>query len=60
MTSQLIADPLAVSGTTVSVVTEEEAVERITATTTSGDLVLTVGAGDVTALGPRILDALGR
>lgn len=60
VTSRLVADPLAASGTTVSVVTEEEAVERIAATTTQGDLVLTVGAGDVTALGPRILDALGR
>ncbi len=60
VTSRLVADPLAASGTTASVVTEDEAVERIVATTTRGDLVLTVGAGDVTALGPRILDALGR
>ncbi|WP_338751624.1 UDP-N-acetylmuramate--L-alanine ligase [Janibacter alittae] len=60
VSSHLVADPLAASGTAVSVVTEEEALERIVATTAPGDLVLTVGAGDVTALGPRILHALGR
>nr|WP_246297220.1 UDP-N-acetylmuramate--L-alanine ligase [Janibacter cremeus] len=60
VTSHLIADPLAASGTAASVVTEQEALERIAATTTQGDLVLTVGAGDITALGPQILHALGR
>lgn len=58
VTSQLIADPLAAAGTDVAVVTADEAIERIAGTTGPGDLVLTVGAGDVTALGPRILDAL--
>lgn len=60
VTSQLIAEPLAAGGSAVSVLSVADAVERVTATVTEGDLVLTVGAGDVTELGPRILDALGR
>ena len=57
--SHLIAEPLAAAGTTAGVVTAEEAIARIAESTGEGDLVLTVGAGDVTALGPRILAALG-
>ena len=59
VTSQLIADPLAAAGSTVEVVSEEQAIERIAASTHEGDLVLTAGAGDITTLGPRILAALG-
>lgn len=58
VTSHLIADPLAAAGTTVAVVPAEEAVSRIAEGAAEGDLVLTVGAGDVTELGPRILAAL--
>lgn len=58
VTSQLIADPLSASGGTAAVVSWEEAVSRIVADVGEGDLVLTVGAGDVTELGPRLLEAL--
>jgi len=60
ITSQLIADPLAAAGIAVAVVSGDEAITRIADGTAEGDLVLTVGAGDVTELGPRILKALGR
>ena len=59
VTSGLIAQPLAAAGTPVAVVGREAAVERVAAGVASGDLVLTVGAGDITELGPRILAALG-
>jgi UDP-N-acetylmuramate--alanine ligase len=36
----------------------EEAVERVTEWARPGDLILTLGAGDVTSLGPRIIKAL--
>lgn len=58
VTSSLIADPLSAAGTVTAVVPPEEAVRRIAEGTTEGDLVLTVGAGDITELGPRILRAL--
>lgn len=58
VTSHLVAEPLAAAGTTVAVVPADEAVTRIVEGAAEGDLVLTVGAGDVTELGPRILAAL--
>lgn len=60
VTSHLIADPVSASGTAVAVVTADEAIARVAAGVTEGDLVLTVGAGDVTELGPRILEELRR
>ena len=36
-----------------------DAVAEAAAAARPGDLVLTVGAGDVTALGPRLVDRLG-
>ena len=38
--------------------TAESAIEDIASYAQSGDIVMTVGAGDVTALGPRLLEAL--
>ena len=60
VTSHLVAEPLSAAGTTVAVVSVDEAITRIDAGVAAGDLVLTVGAGDVTDLGPRILEALRR
>ena len=58
VSSSLVADPLAAAGTPAAVVPAEEAVRRIVDGTSEGDLVLTVGAGDITELGPQILRAL--
>jgi UDP-N-acetylmuramate--alanine ligase len=55
VTSSLIADRLS-QGRLVS---SNEAVEAIVAAAGEGDIVLTVGAGDVTAYGPVIVEALG-
>jgi UDP-N-acetylmuramate--alanine ligase len=55
VTSSLIADRLS-QGRLVS---GNEAVEAIVAAAGEGDIVLTVGAGDVTAYGPVIVEALG-
>lgn len=60
VSSQLIADPLAARGRSVRVLPADEAVARVAAGAVAGDLVLTVGAGDITHLGPRLLEALGR
>ncbi|MGL4177331.1 MAG: UDP-N-acetylmuramate--L-alanine ligase [Dermatophilaceae bacterium] len=57
----LVGDPLvALPGDrTVQVgLTYDDAVATVVAAAGPGDLVLTVGAGDVTRLGPRVLDAL--
>ncbi len=58
VTSRLVAEPLSAAGTSAAVVSAEEALSRIAEGTAEGDLVLTVGAGDVTELGPRVLLAL--
>ncbi|MGE9809006.1 UDP-N-acetylmuramate--L-alanine ligase [Janibacter sp. G1551] len=58
VTSELVAEPLRASGSDVLVLDKESAVARAVEGTQSGDLVLTVGAGDVTALGALVLDAL--
>ena len=59
--SALIGDPLAALPGERSVVVEptrEQAVAAVVAPARPGDLVLTVGAGDVTGLAPLVLDAL--
>lgn len=55
VTSSLISDRLS-NG---RLVTGAEAVDAIAAVATEGDVVITVGAGDVTAYGPAIVEALG-
>ncbi|MDP9889757.1 UDP-N-acetylmuramate--L-alanine ligase [Pseudarthrobacter enclensis] len=55
VTSQLIADHLTGGGRLVG---SEDAVRSLAEAAVDGDVVLTVGAGDVTAYGPRIVEAL--
>lgn len=55
VTSQLIADHLSEGGRLVGAA---DAVDTLAAAAGEGDVVLTVGAGDVTAYGPRIVEAL--
>ena len=55
VTSQLIADHLDHGGRLVAA---RDAVSALTAAAADGDIVLTAGAGDVTAYGPRIVEAL--
>jgi UDP-N-acetylmuramate--alanine ligase len=56
VSSQLIAEHLEPGGRLVE---SGEAVAAIVGAADAGDIVLTVGAGDVTAFGPRIVEALG-
>jgi UDP-N-acetylmuramate--alanine ligase len=61
VTSALVGDPLrALPGTRSVLVgaTREEAVAALADAARRGDLVLTVGAGDVTALAPLLVEAL--
>ncbi len=44
----------------VSTPSAEEAIETVVARARPGDVIMTIGAGDVTALGPRILSALAQ
>ena len=55
VTSKLITDA---GFSEVRYATAESAIEDIVSCAQSGDIVMTVGAGDVTALGPRLLEAL--
>jgi UDP-N-acetylmuramate--alanine ligase len=55
VTSQLIADHLDSGGRLVNA---GDAVSALTAAAADGDIVLTAGAGDVTAYGSRIVEAL--
>ena len=55
VTSQLIADHLASGGRLVAA---DEAVAALVAAAGPGDIILTVGAGDVTSFGPQIVQAL--
>jgi UDP-N-acetylmuramate--alanine ligase len=55
VTSQLIADHLDHGGRLVAA---RDAVAALTAAAGPGDIVLTAGAGDVTAYGPQIVEAL--
>ena len=56
VSSDLIAD--AAGDSVRSAFDPQEAIAQIAAQAAEGDLVLTVGAGDVTAFGPRLLSAL--
>ena len=60
--SSLIASRLTTGAAEDRVVAEDraEAVRSLAAGATAGDVVLTMGAGDVTALGPDLLAELGR
>ncbi|MCQ0025107.1 UDP-N-acetylmuramate--L-alanine ligase [Streptomyces somaliensis DSM 40738] len=59
VTSALVTDAAAAAGARVTPVHDQAAVPGLIAgTARPGDLVLTMGAGDVTDLGPRILDRL--
>jgi len=55
VTSQLIADHLDEGGRLVAA---GDAVALLAASAADGDIVLTAGAGDVTAYGPQIVEAL--
>ncbi|MFE3516397.1 UDP-N-acetylmuramate--L-alanine ligase [Streptomyces sp. NPDC059166] len=59
VTSELIIDAAQAAGAEVTAVHDKDAVPAAVAGMAKpGDLVLTMGAGDVTDLGPRILDHL--
>lgn len=60
VTGRLLADPLGARGVATSyAATLSEAVEILATEVREGDVVLTVGAGDVTLLGPQLLERLG-
>jgi len=60
ITGKLVADAAAEAGATVVYrPTLREAIDELVATTRAGDLVLTTGAGDVTTVGPALLEKLG-
>lgn len=44
--------------TSVALASAEEAVARVVAAAANGDVVMTIGAGDVTALGPLVVEGL--
>ncbi|NNG39638.1 UDP-N-acetylmuramate--L-alanine ligase [Flexivirga sp. ID2601S] len=58
VTGALVADRVT-DAETVFAPTHEDALRAVLDRARPGDLVLTVGAGDVTTLGPRVLKALG-
>jgi UDP-N-acetylmuramate--alanine ligase len=59
VTSELITEAARAAGADVTAVHDKAEVPDVVAGMTKpGDLVLTMGAGDVTDLGPRILDRL--
>ena len=61
VTSTLIIDAARAAGAEVTAVSDKaEVPETVAGMAKPGDLVLTMGAGDVTDLGPRILDRLAR
>ncbi|UIX30105.1 UDP-N-acetylmuramate--L-alanine ligase [Streptomyces sp. GQFP] len=61
VTSTLIIDAARVAGADVTAVSDKAEVPEVVAGMAKpGDLVLTMGAGDVTDLGPRILDRLAQ
>jgi UDP-N-acetylmuramate--alanine ligase len=61
VTSELIIEAARVAGAEVTTVHDKAEVPAVVAgMAKAGDLVLTMGAGDVTDLGPQILDRLAR
>ncbi|MEU9981625.1 UDP-N-acetylmuramate--L-alanine ligase [Streptomyces sp. NPDC050856] len=61
VTSALIIDAARAAGADVTAVSDKDAVpDAVAGMARPGDLVLTMGAGDVTDLGPRILARLDR
>ncbi|WP_226344730.1 UDP-N-acetylmuramate--L-alanine ligase [Agilicoccus flavus] len=63
VTGELVAEAARSAGTTAQVHFVPErarAAAAVAALLRPGDLVLTVGAGDVTAIGPQILDLVGK
>ncbi|KAB7741056.1 UDP-N-acetylmuramate--L-alanine ligase [Nostocoides sp. F2B08] len=61
VSSNLISDRMSERGPGRSVVVEpdfEAAVQHVAAVARPGDVVMTIGAGDVTSLAPRLADAL--
>ncbi|MET8169173.1 UDP-N-acetylmuramate--L-alanine ligase [Streptomyces sp. NPDC005329] len=61
VTSELIIDAARAAGADVTAVHDKDlAPETVAGMAKAGDLVLTMGAGDVTDLGPRILDRLSQ
>ena len=61
VSSRLITDPL-FSGARAprgGLLDSDEAVRLVAEAASSGDIILTLGAGDVTALGPGLVEALG-
>ncbi|MDL5204413.1 UDP-N-acetylmuramate--L-alanine ligase [Streptomyces sp. ALI-76-A] len=61
VTSALVVEAARAAGADVTAVADQgEVPERVAGMAKPGDLVLTMGAGDVTDLGPRILDRLAQ
>ena len=61
ITSELIIEAARAAGAEVTAVPDKDEVPSLVAGMAKpGDLVLTMGAGDVTDLGPRILDVLSQ
>ncbi|WP_421013881.1 glutamate ligase domain-containing protein, partial [Glutamicibacter creatinolyticus] len=55
VTSELIADRIEVPS---AVLDNEQAIVRVVESAAPGDVIMTIGAGDVTHLGPRIVQAM--
>lgn len=55
VTSELISDRVDVPS---AVLDKEQAVTRVVESAAPGDVIMTIGAGDVTQLGPQIVEAL--
>lgn len=60
VSGQLVAEAIrrAGQGVVTYVADKNDLVDRLEQTTETGDLVLTVGAGDITGIGPMLLDRL--
>ncbi|KAB2343105.1 UDP-N-acetylmuramate--L-alanine ligase [Actinomadura rudentiformis] len=58
VTGELVADAVPASTETVYAPVWDEVPETVTALARPGDVVITLGAGDVTLLGPKILDLI--
>jgi len=60
ITSELLANRIANSGDQKAVYLSSfaDAVKRVVSAATPGDMILTLGAGSVSQLGPRILEKL--